>query len=236
MKKRLLTEGDELGVDWDRFSDGMPHRLKRKRDFGDVEPDVVREAAKNAARRLGKGVQVSVDKMTARGAEKYLWVQFADHEIRVGEPCKGCGGRHLVRVHPFFARCMGCGAQLLLGAKRVESGEGIDSYDEDEDEDGYGEGDGGRPRAEALLRELSEVRLSRLEHIEDRETYRGFARLGKTRMLVMAQFRAASGERIEPGDAFDRVVAVQLLPLRQLEGLLDTSALETPDSAWDLVL
>jgi hypothetical protein len=235
VKKRVLTDGEELGIDWERWSDGMPHRLKRKRDFGDLEPDLVREAAKNAAKRMGKGVQASVDKMSPRGASRYVWVQFADHEIRVGDPCKGCGGRRLVRVHPFFANCAQCGARLLLAPKRIEDGEGIESLDEDED--GY-EDDapdrGGRPRADRLLRELTEVRLARLEHIDDRETYRGYARLGKTRMLVFAQFRAAPGESLTPDDALERVVAVQALPLRQLEGLLDPSGLKDPDEGWDL--
>ncbi len=55
-------------------------------------------------------------------------------------------------------------------------------------------------------------------------------------MLVFVQFRAAPGERLSPDDAFERVVAVQALPLRQLEGLLDPSGLGDPDEGWDLAL
>jgi hypothetical protein len=229
VKKRFLAEDDELGIAWERWSDGLPHRLKRKRDFGDVDPELVREAAKNAAKRMGKGVQAQFDKMGPKNASKYVWVQFADHEIRIGDPCK-CGGRRLLRVHPFYARCMECGAQLLLAPKRIEDSEGIESADADED------GDEERPQPGNLLRELAGVHLARLEHIDDRETYRGYAKLGGTPVLVFAQFRATAGESLRPANVYDRVVAVQVLPLRQLEGLLDTSALMASGAEWDLVL
>jgi DNA-directed RNA polymerase subunit RPC12/RpoP len=126
VKVRNLAEDDDLGLPWEKWADGMPHRLKRKRDFPDIDPDIVREAAKNAARRMGKAVQAQQDKMTRNGATKYVWVQFADYEVRIGEPCK-CGSRRLLRVHPFFARCAACDARILLAPRRTD-----DSPDEDE--------------------------------------------------------------------------------------------------------
>lgn len=229
MRKSYLAEGDELGLPWERWSDGLPHRLKRKRDFGDIDPELVRAAAKNAAKRMGKAVQAQPDRIMADGKSKYVWVQFFDHEIRIGDPCK-CGGRNLLRLHPLFARCTQCGAQLLLAPKRNEEAEGIESADEDdEDEDG-------RPQPADVLRELTDVHLARLERTGDRETYRGYCRLGKTPMLLIAQFRAEPGERLAAKDAFDRVAAVQVLPLRQLGGLLDASALTNPNAEWDLIL
>ena len=228
MRKTHLAEGDELGLPWERWSDGLPHRLKRNRDFGDIDPALVREAAKNAARRMGKAVQARPDKMMPSSRSTYTWVQFADHEIQIGDPCK-CGGRHLLRVHPFFARCTQCGAQLLLAPKRDADADGVESADDDEDADD-------RPQPADLLRELTDVHLARLERTGDRETYRVYGRLSNTRMLLIAQFRAEPGERLAADNAFDRVAAVQVLPLRQLGGLLDASALTDPDAEWDLIL
>jgi hypothetical protein len=228
VKKLYLDEGDELGLPWDRWADGLPHRLKRKRDFGDIDPELVREAAKNAAKRMGKAVQALPDRMTHTSASKYVWIQFADHEIRIGEPCK-CGGRQLMRYHPFFARCTRCDAQLLLAPKTAAGSEAIESTDDDEDPDE-------QLRPDELLRELDDVHLARLERSGDRETYRGYARLGETPVLVIAQFRARPGEALAAEQVFDRVAAVEALPLRQLAGLLDTSVLMHPTTAWDLVL
>lgn len=216
----------ELGLPWERWADGLPHRLKRKRDFGDIHPELVRRAAKIAAKRMGKAVQAMPDKMIPENANKYVWVQFADYEIRVGEPCK-CGGRRLLRVHPFFARCTQCGAQLLLAPpKRGAGAEGVESADNEDDEDRSEPGD--------LLRELSDIHLARLERVDDCEIYRGYGRLEDTPVLVIAHFRAAAGG-LEPEQAFDGVAAVQVLPLRQLAGLLDTSTLMDPNAEWDLI-
>jgi hypothetical protein len=55
-------------------------------------------------------------------------------------------------------------------------------------------------------------------------------------MLLIAQFQVEPGERLAAKDAFDRVAAVQVLPLRQLGGLLDASALTAPNAEWDLIL
>ncbi len=223
----------ELGIPWEQWADGLPHRLKRKRDFGDFDFELVRVAAKYAAKRMGKAVQVRPDRMMPTTSSKYVWVQFADHEIRIGEPCK-CGGRRLLRVHPFFARCTLCNAQLLLAPKKkTDETAGIDSVDEDE---GENEDEDGRPQPEGLLRQLSDVHLARLEQAGDLEIYRGYGRLGTTPVLLIAQFRAAPHESLDAEQAFDRVAAVQVLPLRHLDGLLDTSALMAPATDWDLVL
>jgi hypothetical protein len=228
VRKTYLAEGNELGLPWERWSDGLPYRLKRKRDFGDIDPELVREAAKNAARRMGKVVKSKPDAMMPGNRSKYLWVQFADHEIRIGDPCK-CGGLHLLRVHPFFARCTSCGAQLLLAPKGNAQADGLESADDDEDADD-------RPQPADVLRKLADVHLSQVERTGDRETYRGYCRLAKTPMLLIAQFRAEPGERLAADNAFDRVAAVQVLPLRQLGGLLDASALTDPGAEWDLIL
>jgi hypothetical protein len=225
VKKRFLEEGDELGIDWERWADGLPHRLKRKRDFADVHPRLVREAAKNYAGRTQKGVQSVADRARKN---KYVWVQFADHEIRIGEPCP-CGGRRLLRVHPFFARCADCKAQLLLAPKLVEDA-GVDLIEDAEDDDE-------RPEPGDLLLELSDVHLARIQRIGDREVYRGYGRRGSSPMLLIVHFRAARGERLSKDRALDRVVGVQMLPFQQLSDLVDESALtDRSESEWDLVL
>jgi hypothetical protein len=221
-----LTEDGDLGLPWERWSDGLPHRLKRKRDFPDIDPEFVRRAAKIAAKRMGKAVQAQPDRMT-KDKSKYVWVQFFDHEIRVGDPCK-CGGRNLLRLHPVFARCTECGAQLLLAPKRNQEAEGIEADDDEGDDEG--------PQSADILRELTDVHLAQLERAGDREIYRGYARVGKTPMLLIAQFRAEPGEPVAANNAFDRVAAVQALPLRQLGGLLDASAFTDPNAEWHLIL
>ena len=229
MKEEFVTGDDDLGLPWEKLADGLPHRLKRKRDFPDVDPEFVRAAAKRAAGQMGKAVQTLPDKMSLI-PNRYLWVQFADHEIRVGEACK-CGGRRLLRVHPSFARCTQCGAQLLLApAKREPGAEPIESADYDEDEED------GRPEPAALLQGLTEVHLKRLEHVDDRETYRGYGLLAGAPVFLLAQFRADPGEALSSTQALEQVAAVQVLPLRHLDGLLSASALMDENTEWDLVL
>ena len=124
--KQRLAEGDELGVPWEKFADGLPHRLKRNRDFPDMNPKAVRQAARNAAKRMDKAVQVLPDRM-GKNRSKFLWVQFADYEIALGEPCR-CGGRRILRLHEFFGRCAACNALILFASTDTD---GDDSIDED---------------------------------------------------------------------------------------------------------
>jgi hypothetical protein len=230
MKSRALIESnDDLGLPWEQWADGVPHLLKRKRDFGDYDPELVRQAAKVAAKRMGKGVQAVLDRMSGRKGvpSRAIWVQFTDAEIRVGEPCP-CGGRRLLRIHPSFARCAVCDNLLLLSPPKVRR----DSF-EDEDEDEEIEEEIHDPAA--ILRTLTEVHLSRLEHVEDRETYRGYARRSDEPVLLLVQFRADPGERFAPDDVLARVAAVQIVPLHHLEGMIERDALLSPGAAWDLV-
>ncbi len=231
-----MTEGDELGIAWERWSDGLPHRLKRKRDFGDVDPDLVREAAKNAAGRLGKGVQTMVErppKRKKRAKPRYVWIQFSDHEIRVGDPCK-CGGRHLVRIHPWYARCSDCGAQLLAPPKPGEEGTLIEAGDEAMTTTGKSRAAGaGQMLGAPVRRPPRPVR-------PHRRRQGGLPRVrddGRDPGVPDRPFpRPSVNERLRARDAYNRAVAVQVLPLRELNGIVDTSALTDPGTTWDLVL
>jgi hypothetical protein len=231
LKHPAFTEnGDDLGLPWEKWADGMPHRLRRTKEFGDYPPELVRRAAKVAAARLGKGVQATLDRPMRKGLPpRAIWVLFTDHEVRLGDPCK-CGGRRLVRVHPQFARCTSCGAKLLLARPKESEWDDVDELvDEDEDEELAAEAHD----VEALFRELEDVHLARIEHAEDRETYRGYARRARERVLVLVQFRADRGERLTPENAAKRVAALQVVPLRQLRGLVEASSF---DDDWDLEL
>lgn len=65
--------------------------------------------ARGAAEALGKAVRTQADSFEQFG---YLWVQFADLSVRVGQPCR-CGGT-LSRLHPRHARCTACGASVII--------------------------------------------------------------------------------------------------------------------------
>ena len=148
-KRPPLAEGDELGVPWEKFADGLPHRLKRSRDFPDINPKAVRQAAKNAAKRMDKAVQVLPDRM-GKNRSKFLWVQFADYEICAGEPCK-CGGRRILRFHQFFARCDACNALILLASPDTDAMFGVDEdmYRRDEGKYGWESAGSGPPTSSA---------------------------------------------------------------------------------------
>lgn len=212
MNKRIkleLDEGEELGADWDRWSkDHRPHRLKRKKDFDDVDPALMKIAGKNAAERLGKAVHTFADPFFA---EKFVWVQFADHKVVTGKPCP-CGSRKMYRLHKNFARCAECKAQLLL---------------KDEDESQH-----------VLL--LRSLKRAYLEHIEighkRRDAYRGYAQKGDKYVLLFAEFRKDEFEELTPENVFDRVEKTNFVRFDRLEGLIDPQHLLARDeSSWDLV-
>lgn len=106
---RHLQPGDELGLPWDDWADGELHRLLKGRDFTRSSV-VMREAAENAALRMGRAVRAVSER---RGERVWLWVQFADAEIAEGAPCL-CGSVILHRTSPGFAACPDCGRSLII--------------------------------------------------------------------------------------------------------------------------
>jgi hypothetical protein len=209
-KKRELAPGEDLGIDWERWSDGRAWRLKRKRHFKDVDPGYARDDAERAAERMGKVVQTLRD---PQFPTKYVWVQFADHKIAIGAPCR-CGSRRLLRLHTFFARCPQCGAQLFL------------SEEEEADLSGHA----------TVLQQLSEIRLDRLYHAEGKDIYRGWAMRQETPVFLIAEFRT-DDEDVTPEDAYERVTRTRVVPFVQLTDLIDTDVLtQRDDAGWDLTL
>ena len=97
------------GLDWAQFADGRVHRLKRKKHYrGSTR--ILRAQAALAAKEMGRAVRALGDEL---GRHEYLWVQFVDHEIALGEPCV-CGGTQIERTRAVFGRCASCGATLLF--------------------------------------------------------------------------------------------------------------------------
>jgi hypothetical protein len=212
-KKRRLPVGEDLGVDWERWADGRTWRLKRKRDFPDVDPHLAGDAAATAALRMGKAVMTTKDRYYP---DKFVWIQFADHQVAFGEPCP-CGSRRLVRLHPNFARCPECRAELILS--------------EDEREVGPA----------ATLRRMSDVHLALLDRSDACELYRGFAlSSGKKWVLLIVELKPAeegeNGQSLDQNDVLARALKVRFVPFDQLEGLLDLDTLSNrEESDWDLV-
>ena len=75
---------------------------------------MLQAAARDVADRLGKAVRIAVDDLSRpRRPMIYVWLQFVDAEVTIGDPCP-CGGTELVRSHPAYATCEACGRLLGL--------------------------------------------------------------------------------------------------------------------------
>jgi hypothetical protein len=213
VKKRELEVGDELGVEWERWADGQAWRLKRKRDFGDVDPGLAIEAAKNAAARMGRGVKAIRDRQFP---EKYVWVQFADGKLRAGEPCP-CGSRRLLRLHTHFVKCPECGLMHLQGQP--------------------GDADETDSRPALRLRQVEDLHLARLGRWGDRDVYRGYGDKDAGPVFVLAEFRLDEADPELTSENFlERADRVVIVPLEQLSDLFDVSAFSPgAGTKWDII-
>jgi hypothetical protein len=214
VKKRKLEVGDELGIEWERWADGQAWRLKRKRDFGDVDPNLAIEAAKNAAARMGKGVQAVPDRYFPL---KYIWVQFADGKIRASEPCP-CGSRRLLRLHTHFVKCPECGAMLLQGQP--------------------GDADETDSRPALRLGQVTGLHLARLGRRGDLDVYRGYGEKDGGPVFVLVEFRVdGAGRELSPENFLGRADRVVMIPFGQLSDLFDVSQFsDSAEADWDLVV
>ena len=107
---RVDAEDFELTLPWTEWMDGKIHRLKRGKHFSG-EVNAVVEEARLAANRYGRGVLCLREQIGPK--YEYVWFQFADHAILVGDACP-CGGRKLSRLHTNLARCRRCGKTSTL--------------------------------------------------------------------------------------------------------------------------
>jgi hypothetical protein len=106
----VLEHHDELGLPWDDLVDGRPYRLVRGTDFF-RSPEAVEQAAKNAARRLGKVVRFASE---VRHRKVFVWVQFSDYETELGQPCPRCGSFDLRALNREHTECASCRATVIL--------------------------------------------------------------------------------------------------------------------------
>lgn len=202
----------DVDVDWTRYADGRAWRLKRKSDFADVDPGRAREAAEDAAEKMGKAALTVRDKAFP---DKFIWVQFADHKVKIGQPCP-CGSRRLLRVHENFARCPQCRAQILLTKNEDETRES---------------------RAVRVLRELRDVRLAKRGRTGDLDLFRGVADQDGEPVFLIAQIRTDDGEELTRELVYERIVAIDVVPFAELDGVADPSTLERMgDRGWDILL
>jgi hypothetical protein len=226
VRKRTQEEielPDDLGVDWSRWSDGRAYRLKRKRDFPNVDPGEARSACELAARRMGRAVRTARDK---RVPTKLMWVQFADAYVKESSPCPLCGSRRLYRLHANFVRCVQCSAQLIVSAQ------GLDSFD---DEDGGTLGPRARERMGARIKDLGDVHLERAGETESTEIYNGWGMAEEIPVIVLAEFDKGD-EELTVVNMYDRVGKVKVFPAHLLGGLVNIGSLrDRPDSDWDLI-
>jgi hypothetical protein len=111
--RKLERAREERPLPWREWADHSVRRLKGGRDYH-VSSDVLEEAARQVAKRLGQvAVVFPEDIMRWRYWEPYVWLQFVDGQVEAGDPC-ACGSRDLVRTHPRFVHCAACGAHLAL--------------------------------------------------------------------------------------------------------------------------
>jgi len=224
------TLPEDLGVDWSRWADGRAYRLKRKKDFPNVNPGHARTAAENAAVKMGKVVHTVRDKMIP---EKLIWIQFADGEVSAGQPCPRCGSRKLLNLHADVVRCPQCNAQLLL------SNQGLEAIDADELE-GAGESASPAKRARLTQRLLSleSVHLQLSGEPSHHELYTGWAEQDGSRFIVLAEFDPSEdGEGLVSETIDQRIRKLKVLPAHLFEGLVDVNELAVrPDPDWDLIL
>jgi hypothetical protein len=241
-----LESHDELGIPWDDLADGRVHRLRKGRDFV-RGAELVEEAAANAAARLGRVVRTFRE---IRWGMVYLWVQFVDHEVVIGEPCP-CGGQ-LLQVNQNFAECSSCHATVALLRPRREKTEPGDVVTEDEPllVGLFGapalraQKNGRRPRPEAVpsppdprrdlvrLGAYSQVVLHRFAGDERRERLYGHGLgPGNRRWLLVVDRPLVDGEPV-PDRAYPAgfVHTVWSMPANFLGSLVDLAALDQGDA------
>jgi ribosomal protein S27AE len=224
------TLPEDLGVDWSRWADGRAYRLKRKKDFPNVNPGHARNAAENAAVKMGKVVRTVRDKMIP---EKLIWIQFADGEVSAGRPCPRCGSRKLLNLHADVVRCPQCNAQLLL------SNQGLDAIESEPESAGESASPAKRARLTQRLRSLQSVHLQLSGEPSHHELYTGWGeQLDGSRFIVLAEFDPSEdGEDLVSETIDQRIREVKVLPAHLFEGLVDVNELAVrPDADWDLIL
>jgi hypothetical protein len=181
---RQLEHNDELGLPWDEWADGRPARIARGRDF--YQPiSVLQKAAQNAAQRLGRAVRVIPQ---IRVDREYAWVQFADHEVTIGDPCPGCESLDVRRINALLAECDRCKASLILVVPKRR--EGMD------EPPGMGTG-----KDDEVLRLLLRSAPARLERVNEAKMQRAAMREAKAQQAGKMEQPANPAQALNAGEA-----------------------------------
>lgn len=164
-------EHGEIVVDWELIADGRPRRLARGVDFAD-EVTEFGDAARRVASSMGRSVVLTRDRLHP---DRFIWVQFADGEIAIGEPCV-CGSHQLTRLSAVLVRCDACGARLIAGTKpkKAEVPSELES------------GEPAAPGPARTLSEFSEIRLVRTAHRKNVIEYVGLGVDETGRQVLLA--------------------------------------------------
>jgi hypothetical protein len=218
---RPTAAGEAVDVDWDRIADGLPRRLQRGTDFSEPVNEFV-EAARATAARTGRSVVVVRDRLAP---DRFVWLQFADAEIAIGDPCP-CGGRRLTRMTAVLLRCDTCGRTLTVGARppkpRARSPKAR-------------RGDLAEGRPASTLADFSEIRLVRTD---ENARFVEYAGLGVddtgTNVVLVVRVPLVGGQpvpdpRSPTGQAHEVVAAVP-------ESVWGAVSDQSEDQAWDIVV
>jgi hypothetical protein len=197
---------------WGQVADGRVWRLKRGHQFqGDVR--LVTAEAIQVAHDQSRGVRVVRDEL---GTQQYLWVQFADQELRLGDPCR-CGSRRIVRTHEHFGRCPACRATMTFRGSTA----GIAKM--------------AAPKApKDDLRRFTDVELRQYEEPDDRERWcgHGISPTGEAVLMLVDYPLGPDGKRVDnplrPGEP---VYKLRTWPVDPFGAAIDLSLLWQDDRA-----
>lgn len=198
--------------DWTRISDGKVWRLKQGREF-DCSTKRLRAEARMAARDMGKTVRFVRDRIDPY---KYLWLQFADDEMILGQPCPKCGGEHLLQLSGQFVRCGSCRA--LLAVERPPDVEDVELQMREAAHAAGG--------VEDTLQGYSDVHLSVAETDAEHQRLVGYGFDGDghfTLLYVVAPL--AGGKRVPDASTAGFLHSVELAVVEPFGNLVDVSSL-----------
>ena len=172
---------DELNDDllkgkltWEKLADGRLWRLKAGKHFEGKVEDFAEDVF-DAARLMGKAALTLKDLFGVK--RSYLWVQFADVKILIGQPCPFCDSDDFVRQRESIATCAGCGARVLL-QKSVQTGR--------------------RAHWRKDITQFSDVKLRLIDRRSDCERYAGYGTApdGRLRLLYVDYLVDKNGKRL----------------------------------------
>ncbi len=219
------------GLDWGKLADGHVHRLKRGKHYrGDIQ-DVMLDLAP-AAEAMGKYAHIVKDPL---GHQYYLWVQFVDGQIALGERCPA-GHGSLTRFHLSFVRCDECGRLLHLKGELTDH----EPEDDDEDDDEEELEQDGQPEP-LSTRRIPRKYAERLEHFSDLhlepygrstklEAYRGYGTNSKGRQLILVLYYldAAGKRRPDPWRPAEQHYRIESIPAEPFAEFVDFENLAPP--------